>query len=173
MEDDRFFIHRRVSNWKRHRRRPLWASPEGIHVWVSCLEEDTAGLGLDRDWIKAEVEGRLAAAGIPVLPQPAGATVPAAPCLGVLLNLRKAGVLPSFYLFSIEVFFIQASFTEYCLSGSALQMTWCREAIGEAPETPQGPDWSGFFTQMGVLVEAFIRDYLTANPPAKAAYTIN
>jgi hypothetical protein len=146
---------------------------EGVYVWVSHIEADAARDGLDRDKVKAEVEWRLATAGIPVCYQQEEFGTLASPCLGVLLHLRKADVVPSFYIFSIEVFFVQAIASQDDPSTSTMQMTWCKEAIGDARKTPQGSDWSCVYNHISSLVDAFIHNYRRVNPQATPALLIN
>lgn len=174
MRNGRFFIrNRRAKHWRSLTRPSTRSFPPGIYVWVSQSEAEAGSLGLDRDWLKAEVERRLAAAGIPVLYQPADLPAPGPPCLGVLVNLRQTAGVPLSYLFSLEVFFIQVASIEEHPCSNTLRMTWCREAVGEVPKTPQGPDWSRLVSQLGLLVEAFTRDYPAADYPARAANLIN
>lgn len=174
MRNGRFSLkNRRAKHWGSLSQPSTRSFPAGVYVWVSHLEAEAGGFGLDRDWLKAEVERWLAAAGIPVLYKPADPQAPGAPCLGVLINLRKTVGVPLSYLFSLEVFFIQVASIEEHPCSNTLRMTWCREAVGDVPETPQGPDWSRLVTQLGLLVEAFTRDYLAADYPTRAANLIN
>ncbi len=148
-------------------------SLEGLHVWVSHLEEEARQDGLDQNRLKAEVEWRLAMAGIPVCHQKAGSRIPSLPCLGVLLNLRKAKVNPPFYTFSVEVFFVRSHFSEEQPPIHSMHMTWCREAIGDAKITSQGADWSGLLGQVGSMVDTFIRDYQAVHPFSRRSFLIN
>jgi hypothetical protein len=175
VEDDRFFTGGQgLRALSKPLRRSSPPAPDGIHVWVSHIDGEAVRDGLDGNRVKAEVEWRLAAAGIPVRHQQAGpGKTPAAPCLGVLLNLRQADVVPSCYIFSVEVFCVQTNSSDDDHSTRNLHMSWCQEAIGDARKTPQGPDWSSVYAQIGFLVEAFIASYLTANPQAKPALLIN
>jgi hypothetical protein len=145
----------------------------GLHVWISGIDEEAARDGLDRDRVKAEVEWRLAAAGIPVLHhQERAGKAPAVPCLGVLLHLRQADVSPPYFIFSIEMFFVQAINSGEPFPQN-MNMSWCQEAIGDVQKTAQGADWSSFFTCLGNLVDSFVTDYLLVNHRAKASLQIN
>jgi hypothetical protein len=173
MKGGRFFGGgRRLRTLRKPFCRSSLPSLEGVYVWISRVEGDAAREGLDRDRVKAEVECRLVAAGIPVLHQNKRGGAPATPCLGVQLHLRKADVIPACYFFSVEVFFIQTT-SEDDPADRSLRMTWCKEAIGDVPTTPQGPDWSGVYAHIGSLVEAFISNYLSVNSRANPALLIN
>jgi hypothetical protein len=174
VEDNPFFAGGRwLSALRKPWRRAPVPAPEGLQVWVSHLEEEARQDGLDRNRLKAEVEWRLAMAGIPVFYQRAGSGVPTFPCLGVLLHLRKADVNPPFYTFSVEVFFVQSHSSEEHPATRSMQMTWCQETIGDISVTSQGADWSGLLGQVGHMVEAFIRDYQAVHPPSRRSFMIN
>lgn len=174
MEDNPFFAGGKwLSAVKKPWSRASLPSLEGLHVWVSLLEEEARQDGLDRNRLKAEVEWRLAMAGIPVCHRKAGSRVPPFPCLGVLLSLRKAYATPPFYTFSVEVFFVQSHCSEEQPATHCMQMTWCQEAIGDAPVTSQGADWSGLLGQVSYMVDAFIRDYQAVHPPCRRSFLIN
>lgn len=175
MKSDRFFARgQRLRTLGKSICRSFRHAPEGVHVWISRIEGEAARDGLDRDRVKAEVEWRLAAAGIPVVHhQEQAGKAPVAPCLGVLLHLRQADVMPSYYVFSIEVFFVQAETSKSDILPTNMHMTWCREAIGDVQKAGQEADWSAVFTRLGSLVEAFIAHYWMVNPQAKAPLLIN
>ncbi len=174
MKDDRFFGRgRRLRPLRKPLNRSSRSSLEGVYVWVSHVEEEAARDGLDRDRVRDEVEWRLATAGIPVCYQQEGFGTPATPCLGVLLHLRKADVIPSFYTFSVEVFFIQGISSQDHSSTPTMQMIWCKEAIGDARKSSQGSDWSCLYNHIGSLVDAFIQNYRMSNPQATPAQLIN
>jgi hypothetical protein len=146
---------------------------KGLHVWISGIEEEAAQDGLDRDRVKAEVEWRLAAAGIPVLHhQDRSGKAPAVPCLGVLIHLRQADVSPPYFIFSIEIFFVK-TITSSDPFPKDMNMAWCQEAIGDVQKTAQGADWGSFYNCLGKLVDAFVADYLLINHRAKASLLIN
>ena len=175
MKDDRFFAGGQPRRtFSKSIRRSSLHFMEGVHVWISRIEEEAARDGLDRERLKAEVEWRLASAGIPVVhhPEQPGKTPPA-PCLGVLLHLRQADVMPSFYVFSIEVFFVQTITSKDDSIQRNMNMTWCREALGDVQKSGQGADWSPVFTRLGSLVDAFIANYWMVDPQAKTSLLIN
>ena len=174
MEDDRYYTGgQRLRAPRKPWRRSSPRSLEGVSVWVSRIEGEAARDGLDGDRVMAEVQWRLAAAGIPVFQHQEGGVHPVAPCLGVLLHLRKADVIPAFYTFSVEVFFVQAISAEGDPSTRTMQMTWCKETIGEVRRTSQGSDWSCVYDHIGALVDAFSVSYLRDNPRSKPSLLIN
>ncbi|MDI6852895.1 MAG: hypothetical protein QME75_04730 [Deltaproteobacteria bacterium] len=173
MKDNRFSA--RDQRWRQlsNCRRSSLHSLRGLHVWISGIEEEAAREGLDRERMKAEVEWRLAAAGIPVLHhQERAVKTPAVPCLGILIHLRQADVSPPFFIFSIEMFFIH-TITSGEPFPQDMNMAWCQEAIGDVQKTSQGADWGSFYNCLGKLVDAFIADYLLVNHRAKASMLIN
>lgn len=174
MKDNPFFAGAGwLSALSKPRRRSPLPSVEGLSVWVSHIEGVAQQDGLNRDRVKAEVEWRLAKAGIPVSYQQSRSSVPAFPCLGVVLHLRRADVSPPFYTFSVEVFFVQSQPSEGHPDTRSMQMTWCKEAIGDVHVDSQGVDWSGVLGQVGCLVEAFTRDYQVVHPPVRRSFLIN
>ncbi len=143
----------------------------GIHVWVSQVDPALAADGLDREFLWARVEKKLAQAGLPVPQQHHGQQIPLYPCLGVLLHADQAQVNPSFYVFSVEVFYVQKMTLAGAPSANAMRMTWCREAIGDARSDGRGVDWSGLYNTVNSLVDQFISESLGLNiagVPAKA-----
>lgn len=174
MEDNPFFagggwIGPRGQAW----RRSAFSSQESLHVWVSPIEAEARQDGLDRQRLKAEVEWQLARAGLPVSHQPADSEVPVPPCLGVILHLRKADVTPPSYTYSIEVFFVQGHTPGEPAVAPHIDMTWCREAIGDIAVTSQGADWSGLCDQVSRMVDSFIRDYLARHPAFRRSFLVN
>ncbi|MBW1990849.1 MAG: hypothetical protein JRI59_01720, partial [Deltaproteobacteria bacterium] len=166
VKDDRFFPGGQKAGASRTGWR-LFASPvpDGVHVWVSHIDDEAAQDGLDILQLQAQVEWRLAAAGIPVRHQEESPDRPqAAPCLGVLLHLRRTAAAPSDYIFSVEVFFVRAIIQEDEPATRGLHLSWCQEALGSVPMTPQGPDWSAVFSHVHLLVEDFISSFQAAQP---------
>ena len=140
----------------------------GIHVWVSQVDPSLAADGLDREFLWTRVQKKLAQAGLPVPEQHIRQQIPLFPCLGVLLHADRAQMTPPFYVFSVEVFYVQ----KITLAGAnAMRMSWCREAIGDARSDGRGVDWSGLYNTVNSLVDQFISESLglnSADVPAKA-----
>ncbi len=139
------------------------ASFPGIHVWVSQVEPPLTADGLDREFLWSQVQKRLIRAGLPVPDQHNWQQVPLFPCLGVLLHADLAQVSPSFYVFSVEVFYVQKITLAGAPSANAMRMTWCRESIGDARSDGQGFDWSVLYNTVGSLVDQFLRESLGLN----------
>jgi hypothetical protein len=132
----------------------------GIHVWISQVDASLTADGLDRDRLWLEVQERLAQAGLPVLNQQSWQQTPVYPCLGVLIHADRAQVSPPFYVFSVEVFFVQKITLAGSPSANAMRMTWCREAIGDARGDAPGFDWSVLYNTVGSLVGQFLQESL-------------
>jgi hypothetical protein len=132
----------------------------GIHVWVSQVDAALAADGVDRERLWLEVHQRLAQAGLPVPNQQSWQQTPLFPCLGVLIHADQAQVSPPFYVFSIEVFFVQKITLAGSPSANAMRMTWCREAVGDAHGAAAGFDWSALYRTVGSLVDQFLRESL-------------
>jgi hypothetical protein len=132
----------------------------GIHVWVSQMDASLAADGLDRERLWHEVQKRLTQAGLPVPNQQNWQQTPLFPCLGVLVHADRAQVSPPFYVFSVEVFFVQKITLTGTPSANAMRMTWCREAIGDAREDGRGFDWSVLYSTVGSLVVQFLQESL-------------
>lgn len=149
-----------------------WAL-EAVQVWVSRLEPEAGEHGLDRERLQAGVELLLAVGGIPLRESRGVDSASRFPCLGVLIHLdRVDGPLKSF-VFSLEVFFVQARAAGGPNPADTLQMTWCRETIGDARETGEGLDWDTLYHALGLLVQEFIRDYKAVNPRCRPNRIIN
>jgi hypothetical protein len=174
VKDNPFFASGKgLGTFRKSWHRTLSPSRKGIQVWVSHIDEEAGQDGLDRDRVKAEVEWRLAMAGIPVFYEQSDPGVPACPCLGVILNVRKAEVSPPCYTFSVEVFFLQGPLPEEQPDHHHMQMTWCKETIGDTGVVSQGVDWSGLLAKVNQMVETFIRDYQAAHPPFRQPLMVN
>jgi hypothetical protein len=135
------------------------AEAQGAHVWVSQVDAALSADGLDRERLWLEVQKRILQAGLPA-PNRSWQQTPLFPCLGVLVHADKAQVTPPFYVFSIEVFFVQQTTGMGNPSANAMRMTWCREAIGDARSSPRGFDWSNLYSTVGFLVGQFLEEYL-------------
>lgn len=147
-----------------------FAGFQGVYVWVSQVEADIVADGLDRTRLWMEVQRRLLRGGVPVLQQFDLRQTPMFPCLGVLVHADRAQVSPPFYVFSIEVFFVQRITVVGAPGTNAMRMTWCREAIGDVRKDGQSFDWSNLYSVVGSLVDQFIQDSLglPAKVPARA-----
>lgn len=132
----------------------------GIHVWVSQVDADLIADGLNREHLWLEVQKRLIRAGLPVPNQQGWQQTPVFPCLGVLVHADQAQVTPPFYVFSVEVFFVQKINLAGTPSANAMRMMWCREAIGDARGEAQGFDWSNLYSTVGSLVDQFLQESL-------------
>ena len=145
----------------------------GIHVWVSQVDPALATDGLDREFLWSQVQKRLARAGLPVPDHHGWQQTPMFPCLGILVHADRAQVSPPFYVFSIEVFFVQKITLSGSPSGNAMRMTWCREAIGDAQSDGRGFDWSVLYNTVGSLVDQFLRESLGLSISEKTARVCN
>jgi hypothetical protein len=145
----------------------------GIHVWVSQVDAALAVDGLDRERLWLGVQNRLAQAGLPVPNQQSWQQAPRFPCLGVLIHADRAQVSPPFYVFSVEVFFVQKITLAGSPSANAMRMTWCREAIGDARCETQGFDWSVLYGTVGSLVDQFLQESLGLPVPETPARVCN
>lgn len=142
----------------------------GIHVWVSQVDYSLAADGLDRERLWLEVQKRLIRAGLPVPDQQGWQQTPLFPCLGVLVHADRAQVSPPFYVYSVEVFFVQKINLSGTPSANAMRMMWCREAIGDARDEAHGFDWSNLYSTVGSLVDQFLIESLgvtVAETPAR------
>ena len=133
---------------------------QGLHVWVSQVDADVEANGLDRDRLWLEVQQRLARAGVPVPQQLDWLQAPQFPCLGVLVHADRAQVSPSFYIFSVEVFFVQRVTVAGVPAAYGMRMSWCREGIGDVRSDAQGFDWSDLYSTVGSLVDNFLQESL-------------
>ena len=102
-----------------------------------------------------------------------GHQIPLYPCLGVLLHADLAQTDPSFYVFSVEVFYVQKMTLAGAPSANAMRMTWCREAIGDARSDGRGVDWSGLYNTVDSLVDQFISESLGLNMAGDPAEACN
>jgi hypothetical protein len=132
----------------------------GIHVWVSQMDAALTADGLDREHLWLEVQKRLTRVGLPVPNQQNWQQTPVFPCLGVLVHADRAQVSPPFYVFSVEVFFVQKITLAGTPSANAMRMTWCREAIGDARKDARSFDWSVLYSTVGSLVDQFLQESL-------------
>lgn len=140
------------------------AEVQGAHVWVSQVDAALCADGLDRERLWLEVHNRILQAGLPA-PNRSWQQTPMFPCLGVLVHADKAQVTPPFYVFSVELFFVQQTTSVGNPSGNAMRMTWCREAIGDVRNSLQGFDWSNLYNTVGFLVSQFLEEYLGVKTP--------
>jgi hypothetical protein len=132
----------------------------GINVWISQVDAALTADGLDRERLWLEVQKRLVRAGLPVPTQQSWQQAPVFPCLGVLIHADRAQVSPPFYVFSVEVFFVQKITLAGSPSANAMRMTWCREAIGDARGDALGFDWSVLYNTVGPMVDQFLQESL-------------
>jgi hypothetical protein len=116
--------------------------------------------GLDREHLWLEVQKRLTRVGLPVPNQQNWQQTPLFPCLGVLVHADRAQVSPPFYVFSVEVFFVQKITLASTPSANAMRMTWCREAIGDAWKDARSFDWSVLYSTVCSLVDQFLQESL-------------
>jgi len=145
----------------------------GIHVWVSQVDAALAADGLDRKLLWSQVQNRLARAGLPVPEQHDWQQIPQFPCLGVLVHADRAQVSPPFYVFSVEVFYVQKITLTGAPSANAMRMTWCREAIGDARSDGRIFDWSVLYNTVGSVVDQFLRESLGLSLSDKPALACN
>ena len=145
---------------------------QGIHVWVSQVDPALVADGLDREFLWQAVHQKLVRAGLPVPPHSWQQT-PSFPCLGVLVHADRAQVSPPFYVFSVEVFFVQKMTLAGTPSANAMRMAWCREAIGDARRDTQGFDWSVLYNTVGSLVTQFLQESLGINISAVPSRACN
>ena len=144
-----------------------------IHVWVSQVEPAVVADGLDRERLWFEVQKRLTWAGLPVPNQQGWQQTPLFPCLGVIVHTDMAQVSPPFYVFSVEVFFVQKIKSADTPAASAMRMTWCREAIGDARYKGLGFDWSNLYSTVHSLVDQFLQESLGLSVPESQALVCN
>jgi hypothetical protein len=140
----------------------------GVHVWISQIDPALEADGLDRELLWSRVQKKLAQAGLPVPKQHNWQQIPQFPCLGVLLHADRAQVTPPFYVFSVEVFYVQKITLAGVPSANAMRMTWCREAIGDARRDGRGFDWSVLYNIVSSLVTQFLSESLGVNFEAPA-----
>jgi len=98
---------------------------------------------------------------------------PLFPCLGVLIHADRAQVSPPFYVFSVEVFFVQKITLAGSPSANAMRMTWCREAVGDARGYTPGFDWSVLYKTVGSMVDQFLQESLGLPVPEASARVCN
>jgi hypothetical protein len=132
----------------------------GIHVWVSQVDASLTADGLDRERLYLEVQKRVLRAGLPVPNNQGWQQTPLFPCLGVLVHADRAQVSPAFYVFSVEVFFVQKITLTGTPAANAMRMKWCREAIGDVRDDARGFDWSNLYSTVGSLVDQFLEESL-------------
>jgi hypothetical protein len=137
----------------------------GIYVWVSQVDPAIAADGLDRERLWFEVQKRLTWAGLPVPNQKSWQQTPLFPCLGVIIHADQAQVTPPFYVFSVELFFVQKINSADTPAASSMRMVWCREAIGDARHKSAGFDWSNLYSTLSSLVDQFLQEYLGLTVP--------
>jgi hypothetical protein len=121
--------------------------------------------GINRKHLWLAVHKRLLLAGIQVANQQGWEqTTPLFPCLGVLVHADLVHVPMPFYVFSIEVFFVQRVNLAADSYASALRLIWGREATGEAKGRidAQGFDWSDLYNTAVSLVDQFLNEFLGA-----------
>jgi hypothetical protein len=145
----------------------------GIHVWISQVDSALVADGLDRELLWSLVQKKLARAGLPVPEQHGWQQIPQFPCLGVLVHADRAQVSPPFYVFSVEVFYVQKITLSGAPSANAMRMTWCREAIGDAQHAGRVFDWSALYTTVVSLVDQFLRESLGVSPSETPARVCN
>jgi hypothetical protein len=145
----------------------------GVHVWVSQVDAELAADGVDRERLQLEVQKRLTRTGLTVPNQQGWQQTPLFPCLGVLVHADQAQVTPPFYVFSVEVFFVQKINLAGTPSANAMRMMWCREAIGDARGDAQGYDWSNLYSTVGSLVDQFLQESLGLSVPETSASVCN
>lgn len=145
----------------------------GIHVWVSQVDSAVAADGLDRERLWLEVHKRLTWAGLPVPDQAGWQQTPLFPCLGVIVHADQAQVSPSFYVFSVEVFFVQKVNSTDTPASSSMRMVWCREAIGDARYKAPGFDWANLYSTVNSLVDQFLQESLGLSVPEAQAVVCN
>ena len=138
---------------------PLTGFP-GIHVWVSQVDAALVADGLDREFLWQQAQKRLVLAGLPVPSHSGWQQPPSFPCLGVLVHADRAQVSPPFYVFSVEVFFVQKITLTGTPAANSMRMSWCREAIGDARRDTHGFDWSILYNTVGSLVDQFLHESL-------------
>jgi hypothetical protein len=146
----------------------------GIHVWVSQLDPPLVADGLDRELLWSLVQQRLVQAGLPVPKQRGWQQVPSFPCLGVLVHADQAQVSPPFYIFSVEVFYVQKITLAGLPSSHVMRMAWCREAVGDVRGGGErGFDWSVLHNTVGSLVDQFLQEALASVGPVPPARVCN
>lgn len=167
---------------KSKRQKPLSGDPllpdmltafPGIHVWVSQIDAPLAADGLDREVLWAQVQQRLMRGGLPVPNRQGRQQVPLFPCLGVLVHADQAQVSPPFYVFSVEVFYVQKITLAGLPSANVMRMAWCREAVGDVRGDERGFDWSVLYNTVGSLVDQFLQESLASVGPLPPARVCN
>jgi hypothetical protein len=140
---------------------------QGVYVWVSQVDAALAADGLDRERLWFEAQKQILGAGLPA-PNRSWQQTPLFPCLGVLIHADQAQVTPPFYVFSVEVFFVQQITLMGNPATNAMRMNWCREAIGDARYHLGGYDWSNLYTTVSFLIGQFLEEYVGVKAPATA-----
>ncbi len=119
--------------------------------------------GLAPERLRAEVEFRLARAGVPLCEAgPPGARL-GPPCLGVILHVRPV-LTAATWPFSLEVFFVEGHEPEPATPGPALHLNWCREAIGQVTLAGRSLDWTPVYDSVARLLEEFLQNYRLSRP---------
>lgn len=145
----------------------------GIYVWVSQIDPAIAADGLNRERLWLEVQKRLTWVGLPVPNQEIWQQTPLFPCLGLIVHADRAQVTPPFYIFSVELFFVQKIDSADTPAASSMRMVWCREAVGDVRQKAAGFDWSNLHSTVSSLVDQFLQEYLGLSIPEVSALVCN
>jgi len=145
----------------------------GIYVWVSQVDAAILEDGLDRERLWLEIQKRLSWVGLPVPNQKGWQQTPLFPCLGVIVHADRAQVSPPFYVFSVELFFVQKINSADTPAASSMRMVWCREAVGDARHEGAEFDWSNLYSTVHSLVDQFLQEYLGLCIPETPAVACN
>jgi hypothetical protein len=132
----------------------------GAHVIVVSGGMEAKSAGLTEETIRTIVESRLGAAGMKVLSEAEWSDAPGRPFLHIVVGAAETqGRLQG----SVQVALLEKACLERDVTSCVFASTWMRA------ETFEDRSADDVFDKLRELVDAFISDYLAANPKTAAA----
>jgi hypothetical protein len=150
--------------WQERARASLQGLP-GVYVLVEPLNREAERDGLTKAQVQTDVELHLRKAGIQVLTKEEWSATPGFPYLYVNLNLWKSPYL-FVYIYHLTVQFLQNAMLERDLS-SWSTVTWEQRRLGHVGSA----SLRSLREPLGDMVDAFLNDFLAANPSLAPAPT--
>jgi hypothetical protein len=150
--------------WQERARASLQGLP-GVYVLVESIDSEAERDGLTMAQVQTDVELRLRKAGIQVLTKEGWQATPGTPYLYVNISLLKDSLSPR-YFFEIRVQLLQDAYLVRELS-SWSTVTWERRVMGRVSIA----SLRSIRDHVRDMVDAFVNDFLAANPsraPANA-----